>query len=365
MRLLSHHPGRPGATRVLPPLLALLALVPLLRAKSNPATPDDDWRNLQSLLGRPPAHASAAARTPNERTAARQERATRLQQAADLARDFHTRHAAHPHAPDARKLEVMARLESARLGPSAPAANAALALAATFRANPDQLREHRFEVALAAERLKAQSAGGAPAAHGDERLADVLFREFGPIPEVHGLFAGLAARAGMETANRLATRLLELRPPPNVKAAAEAITTRYGLVGRPLPLRLARLDATTFELPGTAADTRPTVLYVWTPGPAPAAHSFPALRTLRGQLHRDVRWIYLGLGVTSAAARAAELRAPFAGVHCQDDGGPRSALAQRLQVTSSPTVFVLNRHGVLTGFGRVDELPALLAAAAR
>jgi hypothetical protein len=107
------------------------------------------------------------------------------------------------------------------------------------------------------------------------------------------------------------------------------------------------------------------VLYVWTSGSDPAAHGFSALRPLRGRLPRDVRWIYLGLGVTTAAARAAEPRAPFAGIHCQDDGGPRSALAQRLRVTSSPTVFVLDRRGVLTGFGRVDELPALLAAAAR
>lgn len=365
MRLTSLSSGRSDATRVLPSLLALLAAVPTLRAQSNPPTPDDDWRNVQVLLARDPLNPVAAARTPAERTAARQQRATRLQQAADQARAFHTRHASHPHAPGARKLEVMARLESARLESSPDAKTAAMALAAIYRADPDQLREHRFEVALAAERLNEQAAAGPRSARGDDRLADVLLREFGPIPEVQGLFAGLAARTEMETANRLATRLLELRPPPSVKAAAEAVTARYGLVGRPLSLRLARLDATTFELPGTTAAASPTVLYVWTPGHAPAAHGFTALRTLRGRLPRGVRWIYVGLGVTTAAARAAESRAPFPGVHCRDDGGPRSALAQRLRVTSSPTVFVLNRHGVLTGFGRVDELPALLAAAAR
>lgn len=363
MRLPLRCPSRPAVTRVLPPLLTLLAVVPDLCAQSNPPTPDDDWRNLQALFARTPANAVAAARTPAERTAARQLRATRLQQAAEQARNFYTRLVAHPHAPIARKLEIMARLESARLGSSPDATTAALALAAAFRADAEALREHRFEVALAAERLKAQAGGGAPSAPADERLPEVLLREFGPIPEVHGLFAGLAARAEIATANRLATRLLELRPPPHVKAAAEEVTARYGLVGRPLALRLTRLDATTFELPGSAAAASATVLYVWTPDHAPSAHGFNALRSLRGRLPRDVHWIYLALGVTAADAQAAATRAPFAGIHCQDDAGPRSALAQRLRVTSSPTVFVLNQHGVLTGFGRVDELPALLAAA--
>lgn len=364
MSLTSLRPGRPFRGRNSRLVATLLLSAPLLSAQ--PAqSPDEDWRQLQALLGRDSAPSVANARTPAERGAARQQRAARLQQAAIQAREFHNRNGSDPKAPLARKAEVMALLESARLGSEPAAVVAALSLATAYRADFAHLREHRFEVALAAERLRQLQATGPHPPHADEALADSLLREFGPIPEIHGLFAGLAARAEMVSANRLATRLLEMRPPAGVRKLAEAITARYGLVGRPLGLRLTRLDATTFELPANPAPAGPTVLYVWTPGHSPAAGPFAALAPLRGKLPTDVRWIYIGTGIPVTAVRAAASRAPFAGTHCQDDAGPRSALAQRLNVTTSPTVFVLNRQGVLTGIGRAEDLPALLAAAAR
>lgn len=346
---------------------ALLFLATAAGAGAQPAarSADDDWRGLQTLLGRVDLPSPAQLRTPVARTAARNQRLEKLRQAAEQARDFQLRHAGHALAARAHKLEVMARLDHARLEGKPSGTTEALALATAFRADRSRLREQRFEVALAAERLRQAGPDGVRAGGADEQLATALLREFGPIPEVHGLFAGLAARAEMTTAHRLATQLLEMRPPPALRAAAEAITTRYGLVGRPFGLRLTRIDASTFELPRATPATGPTVLYVWTPGRSPEATPFGALSALRRRVPATVNWIYLGLGATRSEARAAATAAPFAGTHCQDEGGPQSAVAQRLRVTSSPTVFVLNRHGVLTGFGRVEELPALLAAATR
>ncbi|MBL9212401.1 MAG: hypothetical protein JNL92_18210 [Opitutaceae bacterium] len=357
--------GPSSCRRTLLPVAALLAALPLLAAPATLPGPDDDWRALQALLTRDPLPAAATLRTAAARTAAVQLRAARLQQAARQAQEFHTRHASNPHAPAARKIEVAALIERARLDADPVSLAQALDRAASFRADPSLLREHRFEVALAAERLRHQHAKGAQSVAAEEQVADALRREFGPIPEVHGLYAGLAAAAPMATANRLATQLLEMRPAPAVRAAAEAITTRYGLVGRPFTLRLTRLDATAFELPAKSPAPGPTVLYVWSPGHAPLPGAFAALNRHRGRLPANLQWIYVGVGVPPAEARAAVARAPFAGVHCRDDAGPRSALAQKLRLTRSPMVFVLNRQGVLTGFGRVDELPALLAAAGR
>lgn len=357
--------GPSSCCRTLLPVAALLAALPLLAAPATLPGPDDDWRALQALLTRDPLPAAATLRTAAARTAAVQLRAARLQQAARQAQEFHTRHASNPHAPAARKIEVAALIERARLDADPVSLAQALDRAASFRADPSLLREHRFEVALAAERLRHQHAKGAQSVAAEEQLADALRREFGPIPEIHGLYAGLAAAAPMATANRLATQLLEMRPAPAVRAAAEAITTRYGLVGRPFTLRLTRLDATAFELPAKSPAPGPTVLYVWSPGHAPLPGAFAALNRHRGRLPANLQWIYVGVGVPPAEARAAVARAPFAGVHCRDDAGPRSALAQKLRLTRSPMVFVLNRQGVLTGFGRVDELPALLAAAGR
>jgi hypothetical protein len=361
----SHGSGRSSLGWLFLPVAALLVSLPLLAAPANSPGPDEDWRNLQALFARDPLPAAATLRTAAARTTARQLRATRLQQVARQAQEFHARHTSNPKAPAARKIEVTALIESARLDPDTASITKALDRAAAFRADASLLREQRFEIALAAERLRHQHAKGAPPFATDEQLADTLLREFGAIPEIHGLYAGLAAVAPLQTANRLATKLLEMRPAPAVRAAAEAITARYGLVGRPFTLRLTRLDTTSFELPAKSAAPGPTVLYVWSPGHGPNTRAFAALSRHRGRLPANVQWIYVGLGVTAVEARAAAARAPFAGTHCREDAGPRSAIAQKLRLTTSPSVFVLNRQGVLTGFGRVDELPALLAAAGR
>lgn len=339
---------------------------------------DNAWRELQAALAAAPAFATklppgavVPRKTPAVVTAERAAAAARFSAAALQARNFYLLHPADANAAPARKLEVTAALESARHG-NAAAEAPALALAADYRRDKNQLREDRFEVALAADRLRIKKGGGLatvrekPQEH--EKLADDLRQEFGAIPEVFGLYAGLAAEADLESGNRIATKLLEMRPPQFAKEAAQLVTSRYGLVGRPLGLRLTSLEGQLFELPASPAIATPTVLYVWTRSPSPGTNPFAALASQKARLTgttANVRWIYLGLAATAAEAAAAKAKAPFAGTHCVDDAGPRSALAQRLKVRTSPTVFVLNANGVLTGIGHVDELPALLAAAGR
>ncbi len=342
----------------LPLLAGLHAQTPAV-----PFAADDDWRALQTALTASGSRPSGPV-TPVQRTAARLARAESLDRAAQHARAFHTRHPDHPQAALARKLEVTSLLESARLGRTT-LESAALDRARAFRADPAQLREHRFEVALAADRLALQRriahAGSRERPGEHEQLAHDLYREFGPIPEVFALYASLLATVDAETGNRLATRIVELRPPPFARAAAEATTARYGLVGRPLSLRLTTLDGQRLELP-TAATAAPTVLYVWTPAGATASSPFAALHPLKGKLPANLRWVFVGVGTTPAQARTATARAPFAGTHCFDSEGLQGAAARRLKADATTRV---NRQGVLTGFGRPDELPALLAAANR
>ncbi|HCN28433.1 MAG TPA: hypothetical protein DIT64_06615, partial [Verrucomicrobiales bacterium] len=283
----------------------LLAAATPASAQTSSRSPDADWLELQSLLTRPANAATALARTPAGRAAARLDQIERLRLAAEQARTFRERHAGHPLAERAHRLEVMSRLDHARLDARPAATTEALEQAGAFRRDPGRLREQRFEVALAAERLRLEggAAGRRPGA--DEQLAAILLREFGPAPEVLGLFAGLAGRADMAAANRLATQLLELRPPPALRAAAEAITSRHGLLGHPLGLRLTRLDGSRLELPTASPSGGPTVLYVWTPVAGSAVAPFVPLHSLRRLLPSGVTWVFLGLGASLEQARAA------------------------------------------------------------
>lgn len=344
-----------------------LPLLAVLRGQS-PSSPaaDEEWRALQAVLG-PSATPPAGRATPAQRQAARLAHADRLARAAQHARDFHTRHPDHPQAALARKLEVTSLLESVRLGRTS-LESVAIERARAFRTDPVQLREDRFEVALAAERLAPQRrithAGSRARAAEHEQLAHDLHREFGPIPEVFAFYASLLATVDAESANRLATRILELRPPPFAHAAAVAAAARYGLIGRPLSLRLTTLEGQRLELP-TATTAAPTVLYVWSPTGTPISNPFAPLQALKGKLPANLRWVFLGIGATPAQARTATTRAPFAGTHCVDAEGQQGAAGRRLKADATTRVFVLNRQGVLTGFGRPDELPALLTAANR
>lgn len=347
-------------------LVAGAGAIPLLHAQNGPGQPDDDWRALQSLLTPDSRKPSGAGKSAGSSNAERAQQAERYAQAAQQAKDFYTRYPTHGNAGNARKLEVTASLESAQLGKAAKETDA-LALAAAFRGDKNQLREARLEVALAADRYRLRKKLGGKSPHGHpadyEKLADGLRDEFGPIDEVFGLYTGIAASVDMESANRIATKILEMRPPAFARASAEVITAHYGLLGRPLPLRLTGLDGRAFDLAAGPAGAGPTVLYVWTAMPGEVGRPFAPLAAQKRNVTKDARWIFLGLGASAAQATAAQNAAPVPGVHCADPAGPTSAIAQRLKVRSYPMVFVLNRQGVLTGFGRVDELSALLATA--
>lgn len=329
---------------------------------------DAEWSRITASLKPATVSNPGVRKSAPQITAERNQQAARLQATAVEARQFHTRYASSPDAAKARKLEVVASLESVRLGNTALESNA-LALATTYRADLKNLREDRFEVALAADRhqLRKKLGDGDPHASPleSEAMADKLRKEFGDMHAVFGLYTGIAAGVDMHSANRIATKILEMRPPPFARAEAQAITSRYGLVGHPLRLQLTTVEGQRVELPTAPAPAGPTVLYVWTSGAAGAANPFLPLAGLKRKLPNDVRWIYLGLPASGAQATAARLKAPFPGLHCVDDAGPRSALAQRLKAHSFPMIFVLDGKGLLTGFGRVDELPTLLAAAQR
>lgn len=327
-----------------------------------------EWRSIIDTLGPISTPIVNGKKAPAQIAIERSQRADRFQQVAQQAKTFLLRYPNDPNAPKAKKLEVTASLESARLGRDAIQASA-LTLATAYRVDKNQSREDRFEVALTADRLQLTQKNGGKSLHEKpadyEKLADNLHKEFGEIPEIYGLYTGIAGAVDMESANRIATKVLEMRPPAFAKAEAQVITARYGLVGRPFALRLSTVDGQRIELPTTPALSGPTVIYVWTMAAGGTSNPFAELSLQRAKLAKGVRWIYLGMPATAAQVNAVKAKAPFSGTHCIDDASATSAVAQHLKVRSSPTVFVLNRQGVLTGFGRVDELPALLTAAAR
>jgi hypothetical protein len=242
-----------------------------------------------------------------------------------------------------------------------------LTIAAAYRGDKRNSVRDRFEVASALEhrQLAAKLGGKHPSRNPTEyeQMADGLRREFGHTPEIFGLYAGIVRAIDHGSAGRLATKVLELNPPPVARAQIEIVTSRLGLIGRPLDLPLTDLAGKRVEI---GHNSGATVLYVSTSsGAAGSAELFAGLgaKALKARVPKPTGWVYLHLGATPAPLNAAKAKAPFAGTFCTEPKGLASPVARRLKIGSSPCVFVYDKKGRLAGFGRVEELPALLAEA--
>jgi hypothetical protein len=106
---------------------------------------------------------------------------------------------------------------------------------------------------------------------------------------------------------------------------------------------------------------KPTVLIAWSPEDA---SSIATVTRFEKSLPKDTQIVYLAMGGTSVQVKKVSDNPPLPGIHCHAPSGPLSRSATqglKLSYSPIPRVYVLNRAGLLTGFGRIEDLPALMA----
>lgn len=347
---------------------------------------DQEWSRVSGLT-KTPAAAVAVQGTAQQRAAAIAQRASATLSAAREAKAFYQRFPNHPKVPAARKLEAASLIESLKLG-NKSLESEAFAVAEGIRKDGTLFRTDRFDVALSVERYRMKQQIGAKnvreAAGSYEALADSLQREFGPVPEVFGLYLNIARSSSADVANRLATKVLEMRPSGATRQEAEAITTRYALIGNPVTLQLTSISGEKVTISPATANGTPTVLYVWAPEmgtktsqagaknaqpdakavQAEAKKPFIPLNKIRNDLAKQptVRWVYLAQRSERETALKSQMVVPKQGTFCLESGDGVGLARQLLRGMSGPSVFVFDSRGVLKGYGQPDELPALLAS---
>lgn len=169
-------------------------------------------------------------------------------------------------------------------------------------------------------------------------------------------YAGIARAADMVTADRIARLLVAVPAPPPVQAEARALLARTGLVGRPLTLALPALDGTRVDL--ARRSDQPTVVFFYSAAVNPA--SLAAAKRFQKTAAANCRWVYVAVNSTAAQVNGARAAAPFSGTHCALAPADSLPVLDRLRLRHFPSVFVVNRKGLLTGFGPVEELPGLV-----
>jgi hypothetical protein len=306
-------------------------------------------------------------------------RALAQRQTATAAKDFHARFPSHAQAPAARKLEALASLAGITDDDKVHE-TAALKTAGDFRANKAHPVADRYDVAHAVERhVVGRKLGGKSwlsAPFESEGLADRLRTEFGHFPGVYANYLNVAQQTQCDHGRDMARRILQMPAPAHVKAAAQRVFDRANLMRKPLdfPLKPVAGPATRLATLTGAGGGKRTVVVFWDGVRMPAGP--PGLYPYVQKAPPNTSWVYISLGAWTPPSPAAKgkananakagppaLKASAAppGTYCVEPLGLRSAVAQQLKISSLPFVCVLDDQKNLNAFGRVDEIPALLA----
>jgi hypothetical protein len=324
---------------------------------------DQAWLDLQALKQPAPKSMVRGGRdaSPAETTAKIKQQVQQLQQLAVAARDFRMQNPDHAKAGEARKIEIIAMLQSID-GTNAGQEQSVLAQATAYRADKTIPGVDRFDVALFQERynlsLRIRSKAVKDQPQEWTKLGDALLKEFGDLPALQAYYLEIARRADDLTALQIATQVA--RSPASavtVRAEAQSITGRATMVGKPLVLKLPKLRGGELIL---ADSKKVTVLVVWSPSD-PGALS--PLKAFPDGLPAGVQLIYFGVGKVSHILAQQEFM-PLPGVHCYSPTGPSGKAlsnALQLQYAPAPFVYVLDKAGKLAAYGRVKDLPAMLA----
>lgn len=327
---------------------------------SKPATAADAaWLNVTAQTSAART-AVAAPKTADQAKVVAQQYATQQKSAAQSARDFYASFPSDPRAPQAKKLEATSLLNSAWPLPD-DKGRAAFQTANAYAIDKTNSAKDRFEVSalLAAQQFKARTNGRALAsdAVAAEKVADVLFAEYGPIPESFDYYLKAADTADPEASARLASKVTNSTASLAQKKQAQVVIDRYALVGKPLTISLQ-------DIAGKSVDLRPagkiTVIYVWS-----AKHGgadWAALGRARQAAPANTDWICLALDTTSAELAAAVAKAPAKLTHSLLAQDQRVAVMKSLKVRRVPFVYVVEARGTLATYGSLTDLPVLLSS---
>jgi hypothetical protein len=318
-----------------------------------PTGADSAWQSLQSLTLPPNLN--------GQRPSTAQEIA-QLQQEAQQANLFYGTFPSDSRANSARKLEALSQLQEVQLG-AANAQPAALALATAFVNDTTHGLQDRFDVALSAS-LVSQAGmfqGMGPLRDGPayQAVADALYGQFGDTAPMYAYYLSLTLCADNATAVNVASKIQTMNAPAWVKAQAQVVLNRAGLVGTIVPLTLT--TAANQQIDMSQASGQTTVVYFW--GGAGYASDLAAINSIKANVPADVRWIYVALNSPSPVLATAQANAPVAGIQCFEPVSLAGWVPETLFLQITPYAYVFKANGILSGYGPPALIPALVNAA--
>jgi hypothetical protein len=281
-----------------------------------------------------------------------------LQQTSTNAQAFCSQFAADSRVPQARKISAMTALQAASLGGDP---TSALALAAAYRKDPTNAVNDRIDVGMTADVLTLPLNGQRLIDSGPTyaKMVDNLHAEFGEQPRIYNLYLGVMQMTDLRTSVATAQEVLSMNAPDWAKKTAQQVLARHAMIGKPIKIVLSTINGQSLDL-GVSVGV-PTAIIVWSN--QAGTGDLAALTQLKSAIIPGTRIVYLSLQSDLTKTGTAMAQAPLPGTFCFEQDGLAGLTAQSLGLQQLPCVYVLKRDGTLSGFGRLEDLPVLVATA--
>ena len=268
-------------------------------------------------------------------------------------------YSADPRRPAAAKIGVMAALQAAQLGADKTPALAQATAYSQDDANPVADRvDVAFTAGILALPLNGQRLIDAGTLH--RGLVENLHATFGDVDPVFSRYTDLLKTTDAATAVTVANEVLGMANAPVwARAFAGTVLTRHGLIGKPLKTLLTTLNGMQLDLSLPAGV--PTLIYYWSNRAGEG--DLHALATFASSVPAGTRVIYVCLLADLTQMDAAQQAAPLPnGIFCFMGSGFNSPEESALGLNQLPYAYVLDKDGLVTGYGRPEDLPTLFQA---
>jgi hypothetical protein len=323
----------------------------------------DDWAALKALAksGSVPKRGERSSRADAATEHGRQIAAARS--TAEAAHAFYMRYPADARAAEARKLEAIFALRGVAAGDQTQEL-AAVATATAYRVDRALPTKDRLDVAITMESqaLALKVRTGLISERGEEqkKIIKGLRAEFGSLPELDSYAVAIARRSDPRTAHALASEVLSSSAATiGDLREAKATKERAKLLGQLVKLSVPLADGGELDLGAERGHV--TIVVVWSPR---RPEALDTLGVFGRAFPRGTQVVALALGGTEKDAKRIGSILPVVTKSAYAPLGPTTNSAvDALKVHLSPYVYVLNRSGLLTDFGTIEDLPDVLTRA--
>jgi hypothetical protein len=322
-----------------------------------------DWAALTTLAKSGGAPKAGERISRADAAAAHERQVAVARSTAEAARAFYTRYPADARAGAARKMEALSGLRGVVAGDQVQEL-AAVAVATAYRVDHGVPAKDRLDVAVAMENqgLALKLRSGLISDRGEEqkRIIHSLRAEFGPLPELDSHAVATARRSDPKTAHVLASEVVgSAVASDSDRLEAKAIKERSKLLGQTINLSVPLAGGGEINLGAERGHV--TIIVVWSPR---RPEALDPLTVFGRPFPRGTQVVALALGGTETDARHISGTLPVVTKSAYAPlGSTTNSTVTALKVNLSPYVYVLNRSGVLTDFGTIADLPAVLTRA--